>query len=327
MKEQNSGKIKLNRKIRFYSSFPGMAVPQITLPWLSDFFLLGASIIWGCTYILVKQVVSVHPTFSFLTLRFGLAAFCLALMCIPRLNRLSLQTLFHGTILGTFLFLTFAFQTLGLIYTGASVTAFISSLFVVFVPILSFFLPGKKPSGFSVLGICIAVFGLYYMTMTGGQMMDKGVILVLLCSVTCSFHIIATDVFSRQNDILLLTFIQIVFIFILSLAISLVFEPVTIPGVWDRQLVLCVILTGIFATVITFWIIMGFQKNTTPTKAALIYTMEPVSSVFFSFWIAGEVLLPKEVLGATLIILAVLVSETGGLIREKALSRQTAGLL
>jgi drug/metabolite transporter (DMT)-like permease len=70
-------------------------------------------------------------------------------------------------------------------------------------------------------------------------------------------------------------------------------------------------VTSVFATVLAFGIQTGMQKYTTPTKAAILFTLEPVSAAFFSYWLGGELLRPRQYLGALLILLAVIVSETG----------------
>ena len=127
----------------------------------------------------------------------------------------------------------------------------------------------------------------------------------------CSIHIILTHVFSRKHDTFLLTAIQIGTTFLLSAVISLGFDPFTVPGIWSPQLLLAVAVTGIIATVFGFFVQTGMQRFTTPTKAAIIFCMEPVSSIFFSYMIGGELLTVRQSLGATLIVGAMLSAEIG----------------
>lgn len=286
--------------------------------YLSDAALLGVSVIWGSTFIIIKQAIVDIPTFAFLSLRFFVAGMLLLAVCHRRLSGLNLEIIKDGLILGTFLFLTFAFQTLGLRYTPASVTAFISGLYIVFVPVFSALWLRKAPTRYSVLGVLISVAGLGLITLNGRLGLSLGEFYVLINAVTCSIHIILIDHYSRKHDLFLLTTIQIWVIFLLSLGLSLGFEPFTLPGVWSSQLVTAVVLTGVFATVVAFLVQTGLQKHTTPTKAALIYSMEPVSSIFFGYLIAGELLVFKQYLGAFLIIVAMLVAELGTCLRKPA---------
>lgn len=281
---------------------------------ISDASLLLIAVIWGSTFIIIKQTLENIPTFSFLSIRFAVASALLLLLCIKRLKAISLDLLKDGAILGVILFLVFAFQTLGLKYTPASVTAFITGLYVVIVPIFSAIILRQKPNNASIFGVLISCVGLGLITLNESIAISKGEFLVLLNAVFCSLQIILTDSYSRKHDAMLLTTIQIVVVFFLSTLTSLVFEPYTLPQQWNPQLIFAIALTGIFATVIAFLVQTGMQKYTTPTKASLIYAMEPVSSIFFSYMIGGELLNGRQYLGAGLIIFAMLAAELGSLL-------------
>ncbi len=279
--------------------------------FLSDVSLLFISIIWGSTFIIVKQAIADIPAFAFLTLRFGLAFSLLIFICFRRLKHLSLRMLLDGGLLGAALFMAFSSQTLALKHTPASVVAFVTGLYVIFVPILSSLCIKKIPSPYSVAGVLLSGVGLGLITLNGTIGLSSGEVLALLSALFCSIHIILTDVFSRKHDTYLLTTIQIGTTFLLSAIISVGFDPLTLPGYWNPQLVLAVALTGILATVVGFFVQTGVQRFTTPTKAAIIFCMEPVSSIFFSYMIGGELLAARQYLGATLILGAMLSAEIG----------------
>lgn len=293
-----------------------------TKEYAADASLLFISVIWGSTFILSKQAIETIPTFAFLTLRFSTAFVILSfLCCIRRTGGMNLKILRDGVILGTALFLTFAFQTLGLRYTAASVAGFITGLYVVIVPLLSCFILKKRPHPFSVAGVILACTGLAMITLNGGPGFSKGEILVLFSAGFGSIHIVMTDTFSRKHDIFLLTTIQIGVIWFLSSAMSFGFDPFTLPRVWSPPLVRGVLLTGILATVVAFLVQTAAQKHTTPTKAAIIYCMEPLSSVFFSYFIGGEILGMKQYAGAVLIVGAMFTAEAGTWLRIRSKRR------
>lgn len=283
----------------------------------ADASLLFISLIWGSTFIIVKQAIETIPTFAFLTLRFSVAFAILCLLCIRRVDRLTTGTIRDGLLLGTALFLAFAFQTLGLKYTSASVTGFITGLYVVLVPILSALCLKKNPHWLSMVGVSIACVGLGLITLNTEITLSMGLAFVLVNALFCAVHIVMTDALSRHHDPFLLTTVQIGTIWALSGAISIPLEPFTLPREWTVDLVVALLLTGVLATVLAFLVQMGMQKHTTPTKAAIIFCMEPVSSAFFGYLIGGEILSLRQYCGALLIVFAMVAAESGTLLRGK----------
>ncbi len=277
----------------------------------ADASLLFISIIWGSTFIITKQAIENVPVFSFLSLRFAVASVLLLIICFPRIKHITFQTILDGTILGSVLFLTYAFQTVGLKYTQASVTAFITGLYVVIVPVLSLIILKKKPRSYAVIGVLLAFSGLALITLNGRIVLSRGEVLVLVNAVFASFHIVFTDFYSRRNDIFLLTAVQILVVLIYSILSSVLFEKDSFSYTYSNQFVFAIFLTGVLATVVAFLIQTGLQKCTTPTKAAIIFSMEPVSSAFFSYFIGAELLTLRQYTGAMIIIFAVLFVEAG----------------
>jgi len=277
----------------------------------ADASLLFISIIWGSTFIITKQAIENVPVFSFLTLRFTVASVLLLIICLPRIRQITFRTILDGTILGSFLFLTYAFQTIGLKYTQASVTAFITGLYVVLVPVFSLIIFKKRPRPYAVAGVLLAFAGLVLITLNGSILLSRGEFLVLINAVFASFQIVFIDFYSRRNDILLLTAVQIFVVLIYSTLSSVLFEKKSFSYVYSNQLVFAIFVTSILATVVAFLIQTGLQKYTTPTKAAIIYSMEPVSSAFFSYFMGAELLTLRQYTGAMIIIFAVLFVEAG----------------
>ena len=286
--------------------------------FLSDASLLFIAIIWGSTFIIVKQAIADIPAFAFLTLRFALAFSVLILICFRRLKHLNLRMLLDGGLLGGALFLAFSTQTLGLQYAPASVVAFVTGLYVVFVPIFSSLFIKKFPTPYSIAGVLLSGVGLGLITLNGTVGLSRGEMFALLSALFCSIHIILTDIFSRKHDTYLLTTIQIGTTFLLSGMVSAMHDPFTLPRTWHPQLVTAIALTGILATVVGFFVQTGMQRFTTPTKAAIIFCMEPVSSIFFGYFIGGELLAARQYLGAALIVGAMLTAEIGSYYRIKS---------
>jgi len=285
--------------------------------FLADLSLSFIAIIWGSTFIIVKQSVENTPVFSFLFMRFALAGMLLILINAPKLKVIDKGVLADGAMLGMALFLAYAFQTFALTFASASITAFITGLFVVFVPILSSVFLRKLPRQEAIVGVIFATIGLAFITLQGKFLLSFGEFLALVCAFFIAIHIILTDKLSRRNDFGLLTMVQVSMVALFSLIFSLFLDPRIIPVQFNNQLIFSLIINGIFATAIAFVIQTGMQKHTTPTKAAIIFIMEPVSSTFFSYWIGGELLTVKQYVGTSFILLAMVFTEAGTYLKMK----------
>jgi drug/metabolite transporter (DMT)-like permease len=281
------------------------------MEFIADFSLLGIALLWGSTFIIVKNAIIDIPAFSFLSMRFGLASIILILISLYKIKQLNLNLFKDGIILGIALFSIFAFQTLALKYTSASIIGFLTGLYVIFTPILSIIFLKKYPHLFSLIGVVLAFLGMCFIAFVDLNTFSIGEIFGLLNAFFIAVHILLTDKFSPKHDALLLTTIQISVVAVLSILFSLITEPYILPEHFSSQLIFAIILTGLFATVLAFFIQTFMQKYTTPTKAALMFVIEPVSSAFFSYFIGAELLLFKQYVGAAFIILATIIAETG----------------
>jgi drug/metabolite transporter (DMT)-like permease len=285
--------------------------------FLADLSLLFVALIWGSTFIIVKQSVENIPVFSFLFMRFALAGMLLILINAPKLKAIDKGVLVDGVMLGIALFLAYAFQTFALTATSASITAFITGLFVVFVPVLSSVFLRKLPRQEAMIGVVFATIGLALITLQGKFLVSFGEFLALVCAFFIATHIILIDKLSRRNDYGLLTLVQVNIVALFSLIFSFFLDPRVIPIQFNNQLIFSLIINSVFATFVAFVIQTSMQKYTTPTKAAIIFIMEPVSSAFFSYWIGGEFLTAKQYVGTSFILLAMVFTEAGTYLKMK----------
>jgi len=285
--------------------------------FLADLSLLFVAIIWGSTFIIVKQSVENIPVFSFLFMRFALAGMLLILINAPKLKAINKGVLADGVLLGTALFLAYAFQTFALTATSASITAFITGLFVIFVPVLSSVFLRKLPRQEAMIGVVFATIGLAFITLQGKFLVSFGEFLALVCAFFIAIHIILTDKLSRRNDFGLLTLVQVNMVALFSLIFSFFLDLRVIPIQFNNQLIFSLIINSVFATFVAFIVQTSMQKYTTPTKAAIIFIMEPVSSAFFSYWIGGELLTAKQYVGTSFILFAMVFTEAGTYLKMK----------
>jgi drug/metabolite transporter (DMT)-like permease len=271
--------------------------------------LLLTTLIWGTTFPLVKTALNFSSPFVFLTLRFGLATLAVWLIFSKKISFGDKGTLKAGIVIGIFLFLGFAFQTMGLKITAASKSAFITGLFVIMVPPLSYVILKEKPRIFSLIGLILAISGLWLMTRPKGSEFNSGDLLTFFCAISFSLQVLFVQIYTKKFDFVTLTFIQILVTTILSFPFMFVFEKINL--VYNPYLVLAILICSIFATVIALFIQNRMQKDTTAVKASLIYAMEPVFAAIFSYLLLGEVLGWLGILGGGLILSGMLSSELG----------------
>jgi drug/metabolite transporter (DMT)-like permease len=278
---------------------------------LAEFLLVTVTLFWGGTFPLVKMALAEIPVMAFLWIRFALAAVLLALIAGRGWKTLDARGLRFGVALGTLLFLSYLFQTLGLELTSSSNTGFLTGLNVVWVPLLAGPLLAKPPASGSRIGVVLALLGLLLLTWQWPLSFNPGDGLVFIASFFIAFHLLGLDAWTAGYDGRALACVQITTMAVLSLCGSLVFEPVSWPAQWSGMLVTSLLICSVFATVYAFWIMTAYQRLTTPTRAALIYTLEPVWAALASILLLQEHLTPLNWVGGGFIVVGMIVAELG----------------
>ena len=272
-----------------------------------DFLLLLVTFFWGTTFILVKNAVALVDVYGFLFVRMVAAFILMAALFGRKIVPFHRPTIFGGMVLGAALFGAFATQTIGLTMTSATNGALITGLNVVMVPILSFLLLRKAPAPMATLGVVLATFGLYYLTGGAPSQWNRGDYFIVACALFIAAHILLTGYYAPKWDTAALATWQVGFVTLFSF----------IGGLWSGGLTLilpasvwiAVGITSVFATVFAFSIQTYAQKYTTPTRAALIFTGEPVFGALIAHLYGGEPLLKAHLIGGGLIFLGMILSE------------------
>lgn len=273
----------------------------------SDLVLIFITVIWGTTFIIVKNAVKLVPVYNFLFLRFLVAFLVLAAIYFKRLRNIDRKTLIISIIIGIMLFAGYALQTTGLKYTTASKSGFITGFSVVLVPVLEALIIKTKPTKSSIAGIILAVVGLWFLTTNIDFSINFGDFLTLLCAVAFAMQIVLISKFAPSIDTYLLAIIQIAVVLALSGIFSILFEKPSIPASFDIWS--AILITGILATAFALAAQNTMQANTSATHAALIFSLEPVFSAIASFLIAGEVMSFRAIIGAFLMFTGIILSE------------------
>lgn len=279
----------------------------------AELLLLSVTVIWGSTFVITKALLESNPPFWYTALRFFLSALIVFIVFPRRMMHVSSSALRHGTILGVFLFIGFATQTVGLQFTSASKSAFFTGMLVVLTPIVHYCvqdwlgLERKLLRIGNVLGVFCAAAGLYLLTSPAGGGFNVGDALTLVCALMFACYIVYLDYASGVPDRTHLTFVMFLVCGFLGLVSAIAFEPIGINLTWDFSLGL--LYLTIFATVIAMGIQNRYQGDTSPTRAAVIFALEPVIAAVFAYIVGGEELGIPGILGGGIIILGLLLSE------------------
>ncbi|KEO81157.1 DMT family transporter [Tumebacillus flagellatus] len=287
---------------------------------LADSILLGVTFVWGATFVLVKEAINTMPPFTFLAVRFLFAALLLFLFMLffarDALRGIDRRLWFSGAALGLWLFAGYAFQTFGLEFTTSSKAGFITGLSVVFVPFLALWMLRQKLKRNALLGSGVATVGLALLSLTRDLSVNIGDLLVLLCAISYALQIVLVGRYAPRYHAFTLALLQIFFCGVFNLIGSLLFEDISVvfsPDVlFDPWVLWALLICSVLATAVAFVAQNQFQKFTTPTRTALIFSTEPVFAALTAFFWAGERLDLQQVVGCLLILAGTLFAELGG---------------
>jgi drug/metabolite transporter (DMT)-like permease len=273
----------------------------------AEFLLLLITLIWGSTFAVVKSSLNGVSPLLFLGIRFGIAAIFFPLIFRKNYFRIDIKTLKGGIIIGALLWLGFALQTIGLKFTTASKSAFITGLLVALTPLVQALVENKSPTRGNIIGIIMIVAGLYLLTSPQGQGLNVGDVLTFGCSIAFSVYIVYLDIFSKQHDVSNLTLLQLIVVSGLSFAATPFVESASIR--LTIPLVVSFFYLSLFATIFATYIQTKYQRETTPTKAAVIFAAEPVFANMIAFIAFREFVGFLGAVGGAFIISGLLVSE------------------
>jgi drug/metabolite transporter (DMT)-like permease len=271
------------------------------------------TVVWGSTFVVTKDLIVLNSPFFYTAMRFLLAAVVLFLPFWRRCSTASASAWKHGAILGTLLFVGFMFQTVGLVFTTASKAAFFTGMLVPFTPIVHFVaqrlfgLTRRTLRLGNVLGVVLAACGLYLLTSPTGSSLNAGDGMNLFSAFIFAIFIVYLDTVPAATDKVAMTFIQFFVCGLLALACTPIVEEVRVS--FSGATIAGFLYLTIFATVITMWVQNRFQGETTPTRAAVIFAVEPVVAAILAFVFRDEQIGLAGVIGGAVIFGGLLLSE------------------
>jgi drug/metabolite transporter (DMT)-like permease len=269
--------------------------------------LVGAALMFGSTFLVVKRAVEHASPVPFLAVRFTIAA--LALWPLARRRPAAPAEWKHGAAAGVALCLGYWTQTIGLQRVSSSTSAFLTYLLVVVVPLLEVAVLRRRPRRSTLVAVVLAVVGLVLLTGGGKVGFGLGHAETLACAVCFAAQMIILARVAPRHDPLRLTLVQLVVVAAMSWPLA----PFTGGlGGFDAGALGAAAFTGVFATAVAFALMVAGQRVVAPTRAALVLLVEPVSAGLLG-WVTGDGLGLRALFGAFVILGAILLAELGSM--------------
>ncbi len=295
--------------------------------------IVAATLIWGASFVVMKDAVGVMEPSWLIGIRFLLTAAILSVVFFKRM-RMSLDrvALIGGAVLGVLIFAAYWFQTVGLVYTTPGKNAFLTAIYCVLVPFVYWIVAKRKPSIYNVCAAVICITGVGFVSLANDAFsMGFGDAMTLVGGCAFSIHIVATAHFSKSSDVLVLTVLQFWSSGILGIIVGAFTEPFPNIAAIDGDFLFNMFYLIVFASCVA----MGFQNaavaRVAPSQAAILLSLESVFGVIFSVVFYGEELTVSLIIGFVLIFVSIILSEAFPIKRppksvDKAISEDTAAM-
>ena len=272
--------------------------------------LVGVTAVWGWTFVVVQDAIALYGVLGFLALRFLLAAAALAPLLYRKMTR---RTLFVGGGIGVVLAAGYLFQTLGLLYTTPTNSGLITGLFVVFAPLTALFFFRERIPNPAILAIVMSLGGMVLLAGQSASGVRVGDGLTVVCAAALGAHIALLSRYAKEHDAGALALAQMASMAVVFTVLWPIFGTVEAP---PRAVVLPLLLTGLVASAGAFYVQTTVQQHIPVARAAIILTMEPVFAALFGYWLAGDRLDQIQLIGAALILSALVVGEVVPVLRR-----------
>lgn len=288
----------------------------------AELILILLTAIWGGTFSLIKGALDYASPLVFVSIRFGIAALILFPFVYKHFKGLNKKQILDGLLIGWWFFPGFILQTVGLQYTTASKSAFITGTFVIFTPIAQMLIMKKLPTLVNTIGIGIAGVGILLLSSGDGDVVSVlselgstfnfGDFLTLICAMSFSIYIVYLDVVTKRNNYLYATFSQLAFTTVAALILMPVFHFTGVERIMfklNNELIFAFIYTIFFATLFNITMMTKYQKEVPPVKAAILYSFEPIFAALIAYILLDERFTTLGFIGAAIIFTGLIITE------------------
>ena len=281
-----------------------------TMRLLAKPMLFAAALIWGTSFFIMKIALDVMPVFFLLAIRFTAGAVLLALICWKKWSRFTPDYLWRGAVIGGLLFLAYSVQTFGLALTTPSKNAFLTAVYCVIVPFLTWAVVRIRPDRYNIAAALLCVTGVGLVSLNGDLAVNAGDGLTLVCAIFYASHIVAVAKVSPGKDITLLTVLQFAFAALYAWVCGACTETFPAAALTDPAILLPMVYLCVMATTVALLFQNVGQVWSDPASASVILSLESVFGVASSVLFYGDEVTGRLLAGFALIFVAVVCSET-----------------
>lgn len=275
--------------------------------------LLLTAAVWGFAFVVVKDSLDYVGSVYMVAIRFSIAAIGLAIIFCKRLKKIDKKHLLMGGVTGLFLFLAYLVQTIGCSYTTAGKNAFLTTIYVILIPLISWPLYKKRPQWHVFLAAGLSLTGIGLLALGGDDIsgINIGDILTLLCGLFFALHILWTEKCNKEGcDTIIITMLQFAFAAFFGWILAPFMDGAfPIAAVQTPKVVLSMLYLGLFSSMICFSLQNIGLKYVQSSLASLFLSFESVFGVLFSTIFLHETLTLKMAAGCMLIFSAIVIAE------------------
>src|SRR3954454_8138949 len=278
---------------------------RVTL--LATLALLAITASWGSTFFLIHDLLDRVPVLDFLAVRFAIASVALLLLSPRAIGRLSRERRRQAVVLGGLYGVAQILQTAGLAHTPASVSGFITGMYVVATPLFAAVLLHNRITRTTWAAVLLAFAGLAVLTLDGFSI-GYGEALTFVAAMLYALHIVGLGAWSNARDALGLSILQVVMVAVICLVASAP-HGILLPDTGRDWL--SVVYMAVFPAALALLGQTWAQAHLSPTRTAIVMSMEPVFAAFFAVLLGGESLTVRMVTGGSMVLAAMLIVEVG----------------
>lgn len=285
--------------------------------YIGDGMLLITAIVWGSGFVVTAIALEYLTAYQVMAGRFALATLILTIIFGYKFKKFTKSVVWKGVILGILLYTAFALQTVGLEYTTPSKNAFLTAVNVVIVPLIAYLIYKRKIDRYEMIGSVIAIVGIGFLSLENSLTINIGDVLSLACAIAFAFDIFYTNLFVQKEDAISMTLVQFITATLIGLVV--LFIQGDIPKTMEKEAMYSIVYLAVFSTAIAYIFQNIAHQYTTATKAAIILSTESFFGMLLSVVFLHEVLTGRMVIGAMLIMAAILIAELKPRFNKKTL--------
>ncbi len=285
------------------------------ISFLGSAGLLLTAAIWGFAFVIVKDSLDYIGAVYMIAFRYSIAAIAMGLVFIKKWKLLDARYIRHGLLTGVFLFIAYTTQTIGCDYTTAGKNAFLTTIYVILIPILLWIMYKDRPGWYVFVAAVLSMTGIGLLALGAGDAvgLNRGDWLTLICSLFFAMHIVWTARYADQGDAtLFLTLLQ----FVVCAVLGWIFAPffdgaLPVEGVKNPRVISSMLYLGLLSTMLCFSLQNLGLKYVGSALSSLFLSFESVFGILFSTIILHEVFTTRMFFGCLLIFAAVILAENG----------------